>query len=127
MDGHVDAFAFFGGVPLSVLYGNDGCLVSKILPDGMRRPATLFSALQSHYLFGDRYGRPGKGNDQGQVEGIVGYARRPVRGLCQSQRQGHFAVARALRHQRLLAPSGLTPKPKVAQFCTPTGRILLRR
>ena len=39
----------------------------------------LFSALQSHYLFRDRYGRPGKGNDKGKVEGIVGYARRSQR------------------------------------------------
>jgi len=36
MDGHVQAFAFFGGVPQSVLYDNDRCLVSKILPDGIR-------------------------------------------------------------------------------------------
>lgn len=42
--------------------------------DGFR--ATLFSGLQSHYLFQDRYGRPGKGNDKGAVEGIHGYARR---------------------------------------------------
>jgi hypothetical protein len=32
--------------------------------------------LQSHYLFQDRFGRPGKGNDKGKVEGLVGYARR---------------------------------------------------
>lgn len=76
MDGHVHAFAFFGGVPESVLYDNDRCLVSKIQPDGTRIRATLFSALQSHYLFRDRYGRPGKGNDKGNVEGMVGYARR---------------------------------------------------
>ena len=76
MDGHVHAFAFFGGVPQSVLYDNDRCLVSKILGDGTRKRATLFSALQSHYLLRDRYGRPGKGNDKGKVEGIVGYARR---------------------------------------------------
>ena len=76
MDGHVHAFAFFGGVPQSVLYDNDRCLVSKILADGTRKRATLFSALQSHYLVWDRYGRPGKGNDKGKVEGIVGYARR---------------------------------------------------
>ena len=31
-----------------------------ILPDGTRKRARLFSALQSHYLFHDRYGRPGK-------------------------------------------------------------------
>ena len=34
------------------------------------------SELQSHYLFADRFGRPGKGNDNGKVEGLVGYARR---------------------------------------------------
>jgi transposase len=76
MDGHVHAFAFFGGVPLSILYDNDRCLVSKILPDGTRVRARLFSALLSHYLFRDRYGRPGKGNDKGNVEGMVGYVRR---------------------------------------------------
>jgi transposase len=38
--------------------------------------ATLFSGLLSHYLFRDRYGRPGKGNDKGNVEGMVGYVRR---------------------------------------------------
>ena len=76
MDGHVHAFAFFGGVPLSVLYDNDRCLVSKILADGTRQRATLFSALQSHYLFHDRYGRPGKGNDKGNAEGLVGFSRR---------------------------------------------------
>jgi hypothetical protein len=50
--------------------------VTKILPDGTRKRARLFSALQSHYLFQDRYGRPGKGNDKGGVEGLVGFARR---------------------------------------------------
>lgn len=76
MDGHVHAFAFFGGVPISTLYDNDRCLVSKILPDGTRKRASLFSGLLSHYLFRDRYGRPGKGNDKGSVEGLVGYSRR---------------------------------------------------
>ena len=70
------AFAFFGKVPASVLYDNDRCLVAKILPDGTRQRATLFSGFLSHYLFRDRYGRPGKGNDKGNVEGLVGYSRR---------------------------------------------------
>ena len=37
-----------------------------------------FTELQSHYLFDDRFGRPGKGkgNDKGKVEGLVGYVRR---------------------------------------------------
>ena len=76
MDGHVHAFAFFGRVPLSVLYDNDRCLMARILPDGTRKRARLFSELLSHYVIEDRYGRPGKGNDKGSVEGIVGWARR---------------------------------------------------
>ena len=61
-DGHVAAFTFFGGIPQSILYDNTGLAVSKILQDGRRERSSLFSALQSHYLFKDRYGRPGKGN-----------------------------------------------------------------
>lgn len=76
VDGHVHAFAFFGRVPVSVLYDNDRCLVASILPDGTRKRAKLFSGFLSHYLLRDRYGRPGKGNDKGGVEGLVGYARR---------------------------------------------------
>lgn len=75
-DGHVAAFAFFGGVPLSILYDNTRLAVAKILGDGTRKRSTLFAALQSHYVFEDRYGRPGKGNDKGKVEGMVGFARR---------------------------------------------------
>ena len=76
VDGHQHAFRFFGSVPRSILYDNDRCLVSRILPDGTRRRARLFSGFLSHYLIRDRYGRPGKGNDKGAVEGLVGWARR---------------------------------------------------
>src|SRR5206468_4957514 len=75
-DGHVRAFAFFGGVPKSVLYDNTRIAVARILGDGKRQRTRVFSELQSHYLFGDRFGRPGKGNDKGKVEGLAGYARR---------------------------------------------------
>jgi len=76
LDGHGHAFAFFGAVPQSVLYDNDRCLVAKIMPDGTRNRTQRFSAMLSHYVIRDRYGRPGKGNDKGKVEGLVGYARR---------------------------------------------------
>jgi len=75
-DGHVSAFAFFGGVPLSILYDNTRIAVARILGDGRRQRTRVFSELISHYLFEDRFGRPGKGNDKGKVEGLVGYARR---------------------------------------------------
>jgi transposase len=73
---HVAAFAFFGGVPASILYDNTKLAVARILGDGRRQRTRVFSELQSHYLFADRFGRPGKGNDKGKVEGLVGYARR---------------------------------------------------
>lgn len=71
MDGHIHALAFFGAVPQSVLYDNDQCLVAKILPDGTRKRASLFSGFLSHYLIRNRYGRPGKGNDKGNAEDLV--------------------------------------------------------
>ena len=76
LDGHVAAFAFFGGVPRSILYANTKLAVVRVLGDGKRQRTRAFSELTSHYLFADRFGRPGKGNDKGKVENLVGYARR---------------------------------------------------
>ena len=76
LDGHVSALAFLGGVPQSILYDNTRLAVAKILGDGRRKRTRAFTELQSHYLFEDRFGRPGKGNDKGKVEGMVGYIRR---------------------------------------------------
>src|SRR6266481_1594582 len=75
-EGHNAGFEFFGGVPRSILYDNSKLAVARILGDGTRQRTKVFSELQSHYLFADRFGRPGKGNDKGKVEGLVGYARR---------------------------------------------------
>src|SRR5208283_1250352 len=76
LEGHVQAFAYFGGVPSCILYDNTRLAVAKILGDGRRQKTRAFSELQSHYLFAEKFGRPGKGNDKGKVEGLVGYARR---------------------------------------------------
>jgi transposase len=75
-DGHVSAFGYFGGVPQSILYDNTKLAVAKIVKGGKRLRSQMFAELQSHYLFSDRFGRPGKGNDKGKVEGLVGYIRR---------------------------------------------------
>ena len=48
------------------------------MKSGRRQRSKMFAELQSHYLFDDRFGRPGKGNDKGKVEGLVGYARRNI-------------------------------------------------
>ena len=76
LDGHVSAFAFLGGAPQSILYDNTRLVVARILGNGRRQRTRSFTELQSHHLFEDRFGRPGKGNDKGKVEGMVGYVRR---------------------------------------------------
>jgi len=76
LEGHTHAFAYFGGVPRTILYDNTKLAVARILGDGMRIKTRAFTELQSHYLFAEKFGRPGKGNDKGKVEGLVGYARR---------------------------------------------------
>ena len=75
LDGHVSAFAFLGGVPLSILYDNTTIAVAKILGDGKRERTRAFTELCSHYLFRDRFARPAKGNDKGKVEGLVKFSR----------------------------------------------------
>jgi transposase len=76
LEGHVRAFAYFGGVPTRILYDNTKIAVARILGCEQRQRTRAFSELQSYYLFADKFGRPAKGNDKGKVEGLVGYARR---------------------------------------------------
>jgi transposase len=76
LEGHVRAFAYFGGVPTRILYDNTKIAVAKILGDGQREKTRAFSELQSYYLFAEKFGRPAKCNDKGKVEGLVGYVRR---------------------------------------------------
>src|SRR6201986_5082636 len=75
-EGHNQAFAHFEAVPQSIVYDNPKLAVAKILGDGARRRTQAFTELVSHYLFCERFGRPGKGNDKGKVEGLVKNGRR---------------------------------------------------
>ena len=101
LDGHVSAFAFLGGVAQSILYDNTRLAVAKILGDGRRQRTRAFTELQSHYLFEDRFGRPGKGNDKGKVEGMVGYMRRNF--LVPVPSFASFEALNAYLEQRCLA------------------------
>jgi transposase len=101
LDGHTSAFAYLGGVPISILYDNTKLAVVRILGDGRRERTRSFAELQSHYLFLDRFGRPGKGNDKGKVEGLVGYARRNF--LVPIPEVASFAALNLYLEQRCLA------------------------
>jgi len=58
LEGHNQAFAYFGGVPPTMLYDNTKLAVARILGDGTRQKTRAFSELQSHYLFQEKFGRP---------------------------------------------------------------------
>ena len=60
-DGHVSACTFLArSAPGASMYDNTRLAVAKILGDGRRKRTRVFSELVSHYLFEDRFGRPGK-------------------------------------------------------------------
>ena len=76
LEGHNQAFAYFGGRAADHPVRQHPDRGEGDPGDGERKPTEAFSGLQSHYLFAAKFGRPGKGNDKGNVEGLVGYARR---------------------------------------------------
>ncbi len=107
LEGHNHAFAYFGGVPRTILYDNTKLAVAQILGDGTRTRTRAFTELQSHYLFAEKFGRPGKGNDKGKVEGLVGYARRnfmvPIpRYATWEEFNAHLLVQSQKRRERIL-------------------------
>ena len=89
------------GCRISILYDNTKLAVVRILGDGRRERTRSFAELQSHDLFLDRFGRPGKGNDKGKVEGLVGYARRNF--LVPIPEVASFAALNVYLEQRCLA------------------------
>jgi transposase len=68
LDGHVRAFAHFGGVPARAAYDNLRAAVVRILVGGARTLTPRFTALASHYLLEPCFCRPGEGHDKGGVE-----------------------------------------------------------
>ena len=74
--GHVSAFAHMGGVPHRIIYDNLKTAVNRVLKGRNRQEQQSFVAFRSYYLYESRFCSPGAGNEKGQVEDGVGYARR---------------------------------------------------
>ena len=74
--GHVAAFQQIGGVPQRIIYDNLKTAVYKVLEGRNRQEQKSFVAFRSHYLFESVFCNPLSGNEKGQVENAVGYARR---------------------------------------------------
>jgi transposase len=77
-DGHVRAFAHFGGVPVRVRYDNLKPAVVRVLKGRDRMESERFIAMRSHYRFESFFCRPGVvgAHEKGGVEGEVGRFRR---------------------------------------------------
>jgi len=78
LQGHVEAFAYFGGVPGRVRYDNLKPAVTRVLKGRNRDESDRFSALRSHYGFDSFFCIPGKegAHEKGGVEGEIGRFRR---------------------------------------------------
>ena len=67
LDGHVRAFAHFGGLPARMIYDNLKAAVKRRVGLAIELSGR-FQALVSHYLFEPCFARPGEGHDKGGVE-----------------------------------------------------------
>lgn len=76
LEGHVQAFRFFEGIPHRIAYDNLKAAVQKILEGHTRQEQLAFVAFRSHYLFESHFCTPGQGNEKGGVEHGVGFGRR---------------------------------------------------
>ena len=76
LEGHVRAFAFFGGVPRRISYDNSKIAVARITGSRDRKLTDEFLRLKSHHLFEDHFCLVRRPNEKGHVETLVGFARR---------------------------------------------------
>lgn len=78
LQGHVEAFAHFGGVPARVRYDILKPAVTRVLKGRDRDESDRFVALRSHYGFDSFFCIPGKegAHEKGGVEGEIGRFRR---------------------------------------------------
>ncbi len=96
LEGHVVAFARFGGVSGRVRYDNLKAAVARVLAGRERVESDRFTALRSHFGFDAFFCAPGieGAHEKGVVEGEVGRFRR--RHLVPVPRVGNLAELNAL-------------------------------
>ncbi len=76
LEGHLRAFAFFGGVPRRISYDNSKIAVAKIVGGRDRKLTEAFLRLKSHHLFESHFCLVHRPNEKGHVETLIGYGRR---------------------------------------------------
>src|SRR5438105_2818475 len=68
LEGHVRAFAFFGGVPRRISYDNLKIAVAEVTGGRDRKLTDAFLRLKSHNLFESHFCRVRRPNEKGHVE-----------------------------------------------------------
>lgn len=76
LEGHRRAFEFFGGVPRRISYDNSAIAVIEVFKGRERKLTKEFLRLQSHYLFQEHFCLVRRPNEKGNVERLIGFARR---------------------------------------------------
>jgi transposase len=76
LDGHIQAFAFFGGIFRIIIYDNLTTAVQKVLRGKGRVEQEEFVKFHAYYNFTPRFCNPASAHEKGGVEGLVGYVRR---------------------------------------------------
>ena len=119
LDGVASGFGFFGGAPQSAPLDNMKLAVVRILADGTRERTAAFTRLVSHYVFTDRSGRPGRGNDKGNVEGLVKFARHAF--LTPIPNEPSFAALNAALDRQCIArlKEASGPRPEADRRAAP--------
>lgn len=74
--GQRHAFEAWGGVPSQCVYDNTKALVKELLRGRKRVEQPTFRHFHTYYLFTPVFTTPGKGNEKGSVENLVGTVRR---------------------------------------------------
>jgi len=75
LEGHIQGFASFGGIPKEGWYDNATTQVVKVLSGPEREEHEWFSSLRTHYLFNSHFCQPAHGNEKGTIESLVKYVR----------------------------------------------------
>jgi transposase len=72
LEGHVRAFAFFGGVPRRISYDNSRIAVARVTGSRDRTLTDAFLRLKSHHLFESHFCLVRRPNEKGHVETLIG-------------------------------------------------------
>ena len=75
-DGHMHAFAYYGGVFHQLVYDNLTTAVQQILRGKQRVEQERFVSLRSYYTFEARFCNPGQAQEKGGVENLIGFVQR---------------------------------------------------